>query len=137
MIPLLLSLSLLLPALSVSADPLHVSLTHRSVGRRDLAYYAAAADRLRGKYGYSGSTVASRGMRKRGNTANIPIVNQVGLFVLGIYLGCSSFIRTVTQVTLGPSALAHRKHELISSASKTRMAVPHFLTDRGVLRTFE
>lgn len=79
MIPLLLSLSvLLLPSLPASADPLHFSLNRRAVGKRDLNYYAAAADHLRGKYGYSKSAVASRGPRKRASTANIPMVNQNG-----------------------------------------------------------
>jgi cathepsin D len=79
MIPLLLSLSVLfLPSLPASADPLHFSINRRAVGKRDLDYYAAAADRLRGKYGYAQPAVASRGPRKRASAANIAIVNQRG-----------------------------------------------------------
>jgi len=74
-LPLALTLSFLFCSLPSSADPLHVSLNRRSVGVRDISHYAAAAERLRGKYGFSVPTTRRRG-RKRASSADISIVNQ-------------------------------------------------------------
>ncbi|KAF9805835.1 hypothetical protein IEO21_08924 [Rhodonia placenta] len=68
-------LSFLLAVGLASADPIHIPLTRRShLSRRALLdRLPAAADHLRVKYGYK--TAASR-LSKRGQSANIPIIDQ-------------------------------------------------------------
>ncbi len=66
----LVPVSLLFILLSVSAEPIHVSI--RNNGPRQVDY-GAAADALRAKYGYSPASQS----RKRQSTAGIGIVDQV------------------------------------------------------------
>lgn len=71
----------IVPALSYSAvvreaPPIHLPLARRTLQKRDLDYWANAADQVRAKYGFA--TVASNSNRKRQNTVGIPIVNQNG-----------------------------------------------------------
>ncbi|KAK0505294.1 aspartyl protease [Armillaria luteobubalina] len=65
----LVPVSLLFILLSVSAEPIHVSI--RNIGPRQVDY-AAAADALRAKYGYFPASQS----RKRQSTAGIGIVDQ-------------------------------------------------------------
>ncbi|KAG6855362.1 hypothetical protein H0H87_004328 [Tephrocybe sp. NHM501043] len=58
----------LLPSLS-AAEPLHFSISRRAGRVHDTAYYANAAEHLRGKYGKN----LSKGRRA---TAGISMVNQ-------------------------------------------------------------
>lgn len=68
----------------VTADPIHIPVTRRSrAGPRDINYYAAAADRLRAKYGFPTSNnkrnVLNSRLGSRASSAGISIVNQVRL----------------------------------------------------------
>ena len=73
---------------AVGADPVHIPVTRkRSTGVvRDVNYYAAAADRVRAKYGFPTSASSANRKRsgdsakfgKRASSASISIVNQVG-----------------------------------------------------------
>ena len=77
MFPLsLLSLPLfLLSWLSLAQDPIHVQLHRRNKLPARSINYAAEAERLRYRYGYSSNaTLSSRGKRA---TAPIPMINQV------------------------------------------------------------
>jgi hypothetical protein len=77
MVPLTLSLSLaLLPALSYASEPLHIPLVRRAPAKHDLAYYAAAADHLRGKYHHNHH---NKTQSKRASSADIAMINQVCL----------------------------------------------------------
>lgn len=67
----------------VTADPIHIPVTRRSrAGPRDVHYYAAAADRLRAKYGFPTSNktnVSNSRIGSRASSAAISIINQVRL----------------------------------------------------------
>ena len=66
-------------AASVSAvDPVHYQLTRNNAPHK-MSDYAAAAEVLRGKYGYESLTARQERVtgRKRQNTASIPMINQV------------------------------------------------------------
>ncbi|KIK69445.1 hypothetical protein GYMLUDRAFT_80676 [Collybiopsis luxurians FD-317 M1] len=66
----------------VTGDPIHIPVTRRkSTAVRDVHYYAAAADRLRAKYGFptsSNSTTRNDSVkfRKRASSAGIPVTDQ-------------------------------------------------------------
>jgi cathepsin D len=72
------SLLPLLALVSVAvADPISIPLRRRSVLRRgelDLSRIAAAADGLRGKYGYAPVTSAEK--KRQGQSVGIPMINQ-------------------------------------------------------------
>jgi hypothetical protein len=61
------------PTSSAGSDPRHITITRRSTKARGLDGLAKAADDLRAKYKFA--TVRSK--RKRGNTVDVPIINQV------------------------------------------------------------
>jgi cathepsin D len=61
------------PTSSARSDPRHIPITRRSNKARGFYGLAKAADDLRAKYKFA--TVRSK--RKRGNTADVPIINQV------------------------------------------------------------
>ena len=61
------------PTSSARSVPKHIPITRRSTKARGLHGLAEAADDLRAKYKFT--TVRSR--RKRGNTVDVPIINQV------------------------------------------------------------
>ncbi|KAF9449184.1 acid protease [Macrolepiota fuliginosa MF-IS2] len=72
---------LLLPVLPTSADPIHISLARRAAGPRNLTDYAAIADSIRAKWGYSTSplTTTRRGVHgviKRASAAGLSIINE-------------------------------------------------------------
>lgn len=82
---------LIVPLLSVSADPVHVNLARRSPRQKDASRYAAAGENLRLKYGYSASLVERRGVHGITKRAveGFSILNQVSSSNCGVvYLSC-------------------------------------------------
>lgn len=74
----LLSLPLfLLPWLSLAQDPIHVQLHRRNKLPARSINYAAEAERLRLRYGFSKPSNATLSGRGKRATAAIPIINQV------------------------------------------------------------
>ena len=112
MAPLTLALPFLfLPALVLSADPIHVPLTRRGTHKKlDLNKEAL---RLRTKYGF-GEAAAKASRRatvgRRGTAAGIPVTNQVFSF-LSEKSSCwlTAACRTTIQAILEQSQLAHRE----------------------------
>lgn len=112
MAPLTLALPFLfLPALVLSADPIHVPLTRRGTHKKlDLNKEAL---RLRTKYGF-GEAAAKASRRatvgRRGTAAGIAVTNQVFSF-LSEKSSCwlTDTCRTTIQAILEQSQLAHRE----------------------------
>lgn len=74
MIPFYLSLAALSCLSFAGAEHLHIPLVRASTPPT-MDGYVAAADSMKGKYGYGAPTAS-----KRQNNAAIPIINQVGRF---------------------------------------------------------
>lgn len=62
----------LIPAVFAIADPIHIPIRKRVVTPRGIEHYAAAAERLREKYGFSHSHTKF----KRQKSASVPIIDQ-------------------------------------------------------------
>lgn len=77
--PLSLAL-LILPALCVNGEPVHMPLTRRSSRVRTAEDHFAAGDRARARYGFPTSKdLASKRMnRPRASTDGFAVINQVG-----------------------------------------------------------
>ncbi|KAJ3864215.1 aspartic peptidase domain-containing protein [Lentinula novae-zelandiae] len=80
----LIQLLLIFTISGVTADPLHIPVHRKRSAPRDVHYYAAAADRVRAKYGFptSGNSKKRNGVSisarfgKRASSAGISITNQ-------------------------------------------------------------
>jgi cathepsin D len=66
---------LFFPAVALG-DPIHIPLTRRSSGNRDINYYISAAKHLRDKYSITGKSYSPHGKRAS-STSSIQIINQV------------------------------------------------------------
>ncbi|KAJ3904047.1 aspartic peptidase domain-containing protein [Lentinula edodes] len=80
----LIQLLLIFTTSGVTADPLHIPVHRKRSAPRDVHYYAAAADRVRAKYGFptsgsskkrNGASISAR-LGKRASSAGISIINQ-------------------------------------------------------------
>ncbi|EDR12034.1 aspartic peptidase A1 [Laccaria bicolor S238N-H82] len=67
------ALALLFFPLTALADPIHIPLTRRSSGNRDINYYASAAKHLQAKYNIPGSFSSAHG--KRASSESIQTIN--------------------------------------------------------------
>lgn len=108
----------------VTADPLHIPVHRKRSAPRDVHYYAAAADRVRAKYGFptsdsskkrNGASISAR-FGKRASSAGISITDQVGLLYFLWQNGSFTIdviCRTTTQVILLHYPSGHREFILL------------------------
>jgi cathepsin D len=69
------ALVVLFPAVALG-DPIHLPLTRRSSGNRDINYYISAAKHLRDKYSITGKSYSPHGKRAS-SASSIQTFNEV------------------------------------------------------------